>query len=309
MSTNASSGSSHSGPPDPEPSDPEPSNSGPSNSGPSSSGPSNSGPSRGSSSQARSSRAAASLRDDGLSDASVQRYYYIYDSRQRRAIVMDRTTGDEFDWSCDERTPLLDYVAECAGAGNGHPPRLQADAEGEDPSVPPSPGADALLRRFALWCARQVGADPDASPSRDASNGVLPWPDPGRSAAPEDLDDLDRCAKELRAARRLYAAAQTFTGKEGPSPDAIREKTGDEAVIASAVGLSRRHPGAARLLAAQACTCPDPRRAALDAAHMAERFAEFAAHVAGDATPEAAALAMRRRQIDWLLDQLGKSGT
>lgn len=258
----------------------------------SSSGPPDSGPSRSPSSPAPSSAAASSLRDEGLSDASVQRYYYIYDSRQRRAIVMDRTTGDEFDWSRDERAPLLDYVAQ--NADEARTPGTWEKA---------SPG-DVLLRRFALWCARQVGADPEA-PSMNVRPGDAPrQPHAAESAAQDDTGDLDRRAKELRAARRLYAAAQTFTGKEGPAPDAVRETTGDEAVIASAVGLSRRHPGAARLLAAQACTCPDPRQAALDAAHMAERFAEFAAHLADDANPEAAALAMRRRQIDWLLDRL-----
>jgi hypothetical protein len=208
---------------------------------------------------------------------------------------MDRTTGDEFDWSRDERAPLLDYVAECA--------------EAEKAARSPAHAGEAVLRRFALWCAQQVGADPNGTSRSDGADRERASPNPSCDTAQHETDDLDRRAKELRAARRLYAAGQTFTGRQGPSPDAVREATGDEAVIASAVGLSRRHPGAARLLAAQACTCADPRRAALDAAHMAERFAEFAAHVAGDANPEAAALAMRRRQIDWLLDQLGESGT
>jgi len=31
-----------------------------------------------------------------VGDDTVQRYYYIYDSRETRTVVVDRTTGKEF---------------------------------------------------------------------------------------------------------------------------------------------------------------------------------------------------------------------
>jgi hypothetical protein len=49
-----------------------------------------------------------------------------------------------------------------------------------------------------------------------------------------------------------------------------------------------------------ACTHPSDRQAAIDAAHMSERWAEFTA----DAEAPQAVQALRQRQIDWLLDVL-----
>ena len=174
-----------------------------------------------------------------ISDATVDRYYYIFDSRERRALVLDRTTGEEVAWRSVPRVQLIDYVRERRGG-----------------SVP---------RAFARWCARRAGAEeaPPRSPTA-----------------------------------RLWKAARpgTTTGRSE-----VRDEHTDAVVRAAALGLPRRRPEAARLLAVHACTHPSARQAAIDAAHMSERGAEFAASEA----PEAAVRALRRRQVDWLLDALG----
>lgn len=210
-----------------------------------------------------------------IADTLVDRYYYIFDSREHRTLVMDRATGSEFDWEDDVRAPLLRHVADAA-----------------------SEASEAMLRRFACWCARQTGAaDADA----DTPTGRL-WAvacvesGPGRAASSDDGSGDDG---------------------SGASPDglgvaaSVRQATLDDAVVASAVGVPRADPDAARLLATHACTHPDALRAAFDAAHMSERWAEFCATPspapvdasAPSDAPSDAAHAMRQRQIDWLLDQ------
>lgn len=220
-----------------------------------------------------------------ISDATVQRYYYIYDSRELRTLVMDRVTGEEFSWTDDVRTPLLKYVAD------------------QDPS---SGEPDGSLRQFALWCAREAGADPSAD---DESAGA---------SAPANI--------QAYARSRLLAAAATWIEANGDPPEAVRRETADDVVRAATVGLAEMDPRAASILTAQACTHPDAWRAALDAAHMSERFAEFEAAArpdtlqssvrtpairrdavaghAGASSPDAAAQAMRMQQVDHLLDLL-----
>jgi hypothetical protein len=174
-----------------------------------------------------------------ISDETVDRYYYIFDSRERRTLVVDRWTGEEVAWDSAPRIQLIDHVAEVH--------------------------AEGILRRFARWCARQTGVE----------------------AVPSD-----------RTTGRLWRAAQ--------SPDeadwaTVRADTTDAVVEAVALGLPRRQSEAARLLGTHACTHPEARQAAIDAAHMGERWAEFEA----PAAPEAAVRRHRQRQVDWLLDVLG----
>ena len=175
-----------------------------------------------------------------ISDARVARYYYIFDSRTRRALVLDRTTGEERARSADPRAQLIEHV--------------QAQ-----PSA-------ASVRQFARWCARQAEAD------------ELP---------------------PHTAAGRLWAAAQ----RGDPSAwQRVRRETADAVMLAVALGLPRSQPDAAQLLTLQACTHADAGQAALDAAHMSERWAEFCA----PSDPEAAARVMRTRHVNWLLDMLPK---
>jgi hypothetical protein len=173
-----------------------------------------------------------------MSDTTIRRFYYIFDSREERALVLDRTTGREVAWQAVPRVQLLEHVqAQCSAA---------------------------TLRRFARWCARQTGIE----------------------AVPQERP----AARLWRAARD--GAAEAWSDERAAATDAV--------VRAAALGLSRRRSAAAQLLAVHACTHPAPRRAAIDAAHMSERWAEFEASDA----PDAAVRALRQRQIDWLLDRL-----
>lgn len=173
-----------------------------------------------------------------MPDVTVDRFYYIFDSREHRTLVLDRTTGEEMAWHSVPRVQLIDYVAEVTSA--------------------------SVLRRFARWCTRQT--------------------------------DI-ALASEQNATARLWAAAQTEDEAVWAS---VRAETTDAVVRAAALGLPRRRAEAARLLAAHACTHPEARRAAIDAAHMNERWAEFEA----DDDPEAAVRVLRQRHVDWLLDVL-----
>jgi hypothetical protein len=173
-----------------------------------------------------------------ISDASVDRYYYIFDSRAQRALVVDRETGRECPPETDPRPPLVKHFH------REHSP--------------------ALLRRFARRCARWVG---------------------GASAPPHT------------ATGRLWAAAQR---DDADAWARVRRDTSDTAMLAVALGLPHGEPDAAQVLTLHACTHPAPVQAALDAAHMNERWAEFSA----DSDPAAAARTMRTRHVDWLLDRL-----
>jgi hypothetical protein len=172
-----------------------------------------------------------------ISDATVDRFYYIFDSRQQRTLVLDRATGEEVAWTSVPRVQLIEYVAE-----------QRSPQE---------------LRRFARWCARQTDV---VATSKHSATGAL------------------------------WVAAQ---GEPTVWSEA-RSDAGEAVVRAAALGLSQGDPSAARLLVVHACTHPDPARAAIDAAHMSERWAEFNA----DADPEHDVRRMRQRHVDWLLDAL-----
>lgn len=174
-------------------------------------------------------------------NVTVERYYYIFDSRARRTLVLDRRTGKEVVWTAVPRVGLIGYVA-----------------EERSPST---------VRRFARWCARLTGAD----------------------AAPEHS-----------TTGQLWEAARR---EEREVSKAVRRETTDAVVRAVALDLPQGQTEAARLLAAHACTHPCDRQAAIDAAHMCERWVEFGAEV----DPAAAVQRARQRQIDWLLDSLNTS--
>lgn len=176
-----------------------------------------------------------------ISDATVARYYYVFDSREHRALVFDRATGEEMAWRTVPRVQLIEYVGEQRSR--------------------------AVLRRFAEWCARQTGVED----------------------GPQEP-----------ATAQLWAAAQTETEADRI---AARSEVTSAVVRAAALGLPKEHSEAAQLLTAHACTHSSTRRAAIDAAHMSERWAEFEA--VDD--PRAAVRALRQRQIDWLLDALRPS--
>lgn len=176
-----------------------------------------------------------------VSDATIDRFYYIFDSRAHRALVLDRATGEEVAWRSVPRVQLIEHVEKERSA--------------------------AVLRAFARWCARQVGIDevPESSP-----------------------------------AARLWTAAQQDDSSAWVHG---RDETTDAVVRAAALGLSRGRSAAARLLVVHACTHSDARQAAIDAAHMTERWVEFEE----ERPAESAVRAMRQRHIDWLLDALNRN--
>lgn len=174
-------------------------------------------------------------------DVTVDRYYYIFDSRARRTLVLDRRTGKEVVWTAAPLVGLLEHVAE--------------------------EQSPATVRRFARWCARLTGAD---------------------------------TAPEQSTTGRLWEAARREE-KEGAR--AVRRETTDAVVRAVALDLPQGQTEAARLLATHACTFPSALEAAVNAAHMCQRWVEFGA----ESDPVSAVQRVRQRQIDWLLDTLGTS--
>jgi hypothetical protein len=173
-----------------------------------------------------------------VSDATINRFYYIFDSRQQRTLVLDRATGEEVAWEAVPRVQLIEHV------GQKQSP--------------------ATLRRFARWCARQTSVETMPSAS---------------------------------AAARLWTAARA---DDEEAWAAARTEATEAVVRAAALGLPRGQSAAARLLVVHACTHPTPRRAAIDAAHMHERWAEFEAGT----EREAAVRTVRQQHVDWLLDAL-----
>jgi len=127
----------------------------------------------------------------------------------------------------------------------------------------------AVRRHFARWCVRQT--EVDTAPLHTMTG-------------------------------RLWAAVRR--GSHSTTRARVRTEAMDDAAVAAALGLPQGRSDAAQLLAVHACTHPDPRRAALDAAHMSERWAEF------EADPDAATGVerVRQRHVDWLLDAIRTDG-
>lgn len=121
----------------------------------------------------------------------------------------------------------------------------------------------SVLRRFARWCAR--------------------------------VTEIQSVSTN-RPAGRLWRAVQD----ESLSRRSARQEVVEDVVRASALGLPRRRREAAQLLVVHACLHPEPRHAAIDAAHMSERWREFTA----SSHPSQAVRAMRQRHVDWFLDTL-----
>lgn len=228
-----------------------------------------------------------------ISDDTVQRYYYIYDSRAGRPLVQDRLTQAPYVWDDDPRAPVLQYAAS-----------RESEETGKDPAVHQQGN---LSHRFALWCARQVTGTVRVEQTENTESVLVA----------ETTDDLVRAVEDL------------ITSPGSEKVPSIRSAAETAVIHASTIGLSEMDPAAAALLTAFGATHPDPRTAALDAAHMGERYAEFVAyhrHNGADTplppavrerherrpgrreeetpVPDAAARLMREAHIDWLLDEV-----
>lgn len=131
-----------------------------------------------------------------MSDARVDRYYYIFDSRTRRPLVLDRATGANRSPSSDPRGPLIEHVS--------------------------SQTSPETLRRFAQWCARQVNAD--AAPAHTAAGRL--WAAAQRDAPGDwrrvrrETTDSVMIAVSLGLSRREPEAARLLTLQSCTHPDA-----------------------------------------------------------------------------------------
>lgn len=125
-----------------------------------------------------------------------------------------------------------------------------------------------VLRAFACWCVRQT------------------WQEEAPSQRCYNLWDTARAV----SARRAPVSALRE----------VRAASDDEAVAASTIGLPRRSPEAAQLLAARGCADPDVYTAVHDAMHMSLRWAECVAQ----SDPETAIRMMRTRHRNALLDAI-----
>lgn len=262
-----------------------------------------------------------------IPDDTVGRYHYVYDSRQGRTVVHDRQTRAPYDWSADPRTPLLKDLAR----------RITARSV----SSPRAPGRPKqMYRRFALWCAsaalggnlrNEDAAGQDATSGDSASAALF------RAARSLDALTSDPEISETEVSAR-EANSREANSREADSANAVRQRYEHEVIHAATVGLSEMDPGAARLLTVHCATDPDARRAAFEAGHMCERYAEFVAYqrhayqrhadtdgraaraidepdltsgskpstpYAADEppSPDAAARLMREAQINWCLDR------
>lgn len=174
----------------------------------------------------------------------VSDYYYIFDGRSGRPVIVDRSSGIRAREAPSDVQPGCMPVAEHVLHQQG-----------------PAP-----IRAFACWCAQQTWA---------------PNPPP------------ETCQPLWHAARGVATGAPLQTLRDA------RSQSNEAAVLAAAVGMPRRRPRAAQLLAARSCTEPDVLAAAHDAMHMSIRWAEFT-HDASDA----AICAMHKRHLNALLDAL-----
>lgn len=125
-----------------------------------------------------------------------------------------------------------------------------------------------VLRAFACWCARQT------------------W----QEEAPSQ-----RCYSLWNTARAVCTRRAPVSALRE-----VRAASDNEAVAASTIGLPRRSPEAAQLLAARGCADPDVHTAVHDAMHMSLRWAECVA----PSDPETAIRMMRTRHRNALLDAI-----
>jgi len=131
-----------------------------------------------------------------MSDAQADQYYYIFDSRTHRPLVLDRATGEHYASGSDPRGPLIEHVS------------AQRDPE--------------VLRRFARWCARQV--NPSAASSHTAAGRL--WA-AVQQDAPEawhrvrrETADAALLAMSLGLPRRDSQAARLLTLQACTHPEA-----------------------------------------------------------------------------------------
>ncbi|WP_103029852.1 hypothetical protein [Salinibacter altiplanensis] len=165
-----------------------------------------------------------------MSDAKVGQYYYIFDSRTHRPLVLDRATGEHHPPSSDSRGPLIDHVSTRQGP--------------------------AVVRQFARWCARRV--NPGAVSAHTAAGRL--WaaaqrdaPDAWQRVRRDTADSvmlamsLGLPQREPRAARLLTLQACTHPEAQQAAHDAAHmserwaEFSAPSAPAEEAHGMRARH--------------------------------------------------------------------
>ncbi len=117
-----------------------------------------------------------------MTDAKADQYYYIFDSRTHRPLVLDRATGEHYASGSDPRGPLIEHVSARRG-----------------PEV---------LRRFARWCARQV--NPSAASAHTAAGRL--W-----AAAQRDAPEAWQRVRHETADAALLAMSLGLPQREPPA--------------------------------------------------------------------------------------------
>ena len=131
-----------------------------------------------------------------MPDAKVDQYYYIFDSRTHRPLVLDRATGEHHAFSSGPRGPLIGHVST----------RRRSE----------------VLRQFARWCAQQV--DPGAASAHTAAGRL--WAAAQRDAPDawqrvrRDTADSAMLAMSLGLPQREPQAARLLTLQACTHPEA-----------------------------------------------------------------------------------------
>lgn len=183
---------------------------------------------------------------------------YIYDSERRKIIMIDGETGKRVKEEDDQVTSFLKYLHE--------------------------EGQIVLLRKFAVWCARQIN------------------------------DKLKPIQKKI-----LDLAEETINQKA--DSEALRElyeETEGAAIATDTVGLRQGDENAPAYLAARECINPDPLEGAIQAARFHRLWAEMKDKEDDDETDDIALKEIKaetsktaiqkveEQQTNYLLDMMNK---
>ncbi len=186
--------------------------------------------------------------------ASNRNHIYKYDRERQKVIIINSETGKEVKRSDDQLTALLKYVRE--------------------------QGANHVLRKFAIWCARQPNVD---------------W---------------------KPVVYKMFRTAEDYLHDEitKEKMNEFYQETEGIAVSTDSVGLRQGDLKAPLLLAARSCLHPDPYQAATESARYHKLWVEMDYKFRNDDLSEDDAEEVNRtmldkvtqRQIDHLLDLMAR---
>lgn len=181
---------------------------------------------------------------------------YIYDTEHRKIIMIDSETGEKVKEEDDKVTSFLKYLND----------------EGET----------VLLRKFAVWCARQIN-----DKLKPIQKKIL---DLAEKAIQQETDE--------ESLRKLY------------------QETEGAAVATDTVGLRQGDENAPAYLAARECINPDPLEGAIQAARFhrlwadmqdeEEDISDVALKEIKAETSQSAIQDVEQQQTDYLLDLMNK---